>query len=268
MPKDYSEYQLCEEFKKQYSAKGYTIYPEVDTYDMLLTSPETYIRLDTYLNLEGWQPNDQIGIQAKLNANMSVICQCIYSGPKWRAVLVPWATSEFNTICRYLGIGIFEREQKKRIYENFRFAKQKELVPFPDGIRLTQSYFKPFNDKKLKLPPIVPDLPAGLPSPSPLSTWRVGALKLCTLLNKQGYLTKIDFEKHQINFARWLALWLDPTENKVEVIKNGKPIKVKTYIARKGVLLPSVGWEKIQKQIEESEALQKLADNLTNKPSA
>jgi hypothetical protein len=220
---------------------------------MLLTSTENYIKFDTYTDLKDWQPNDQIGIQAKLNANLSVICQCLYSGPKWRAILVPWATSEFLTVCKYLGIGVFEREQKKRVYKGFSFTKQKELVPFPDGIRLTQSYFKPFGDKKLSLPPIVPDLPAGLPSPSPLSTWRVGALKLCTLLEKQGYLTKIDFEKCQINFARWLALWLDPTENKVEVIKNNKTIKVKTYVARKGVLLPNVGWGKIQKQIEESE---------------
>jgi hypothetical protein len=199
----------------------------------------------------GYKPGDQIGIQAKLKANIEVISQCLpwewAKGPRWRAILVPEATATFCGVCQYLGFAVFERNLAKRGWNR----KKLTHLPHPDGIQITQRIFKPFEGDHLTLPPVETDRPAGVPCPSALTPWRVKAIKLCNLLKKQGFLTSVDFKKAGVNFQRWPGMWLQQTAEKIEIEYNGKKSNVFKYVAKTGAVMPDMGWEDVAKKLEE-----------------
>jgi len=63
--------------------------------------------------------------------------------------------------------------------------------------------------KKLWTPPVKPTGTGGEPSPSSLTPWRVGALKICWILRNRGWVSKQDFDGVSINKSRWVdAGWI------------------------------------------------------------
>jgi len=264
-----SEADLCAEFAHWAGGHGFTVYPEVQGWDLLLVvqnAAEVSLCSPIVRGLE-IRSGDQIGVQAKLSGNMRVLTQAlgsstpdVFATPTFRVVLVDKGASDFLVIARELGLVVCYRQEgrmwrgKQRWYQRSR-AGEFSVRHAPQE----RSVLKP-----LPLPPVVPDLPAGVPSPRQLTPWRVKALALCRVLRSKGYLTPADFKVLGIDRRVWIRKWVQPATTcgscrdtgTVGINRDipciacgGTP---KRYYPLDGVKLPDVGWESIQQQIEES----------------
>lgn len=153
----------------------------------------------------------QIGIEAKLALNAHVVSQALPesrwsadTGPDVRAVLVPeGGGGHFQTICDFIGISII------RLYSHNRFNTlgYSFQPPLPE---IGQDWGEHWwwdqcPIKRHELPEYVPDVPAGAPSPLRLTYWKIKAIKVSILLDKQGHLTRQDFKDLQFDARRWTA---------------------------------------------------------------
>lgn len=206
-----SEVELCEEFIQVATREGYQIYPEVSNWDVIVVN----------------DAGDQLGVQAKLHANVKVLAQAIGPGPTYRAVLVPRATRDFRKLTYKLGLGLYT-------YNHITLANpRRPLIKFEPLTRWT--------DKKMWLPPVPSACSAGMPSPRPLTTWRVQAIRLCHLLEERGYVTGLDFKRLGLKAAGWL--------NRGELIRAGRMGRYAKYVAGKKPL-PIVGFECESEQLK------------------
>lgn len=148
----------------------------------------------------------QVGIQAKLKFNMSVLSQAVDDGlawnevgPDYRAILVPEGYGSVN-LCDALGLTLirprkhwdgkleFEPGFEARSYQRWHYANPR---------------------KRHELPAYIPDVPAGVPSPSVLTKWKVGALEICAVMELRGYVTRHDFRIAGVDHRRWIETWLE-----------------------------------------------------------
>lgn len=201
-PSTLSERDLCAAFTRAAREDGWTVYPELEPWDLVLTRPgETTL---------------QVGVQAKTRANVDVLEQAIRryteGEPDRRAVLVPRAPIAFAIVARELGVGVYtlghcQSVYKRRLIHRGRYSKHGEPVPRNEIVA-------PYRDwgttRRVWLPPIVPDVPAGVPSPIRLTKWRIGALRACRIMRRKGYVTREDFIRCGISkTAFWDVLLVD-----------------------------------------------------------
>jgi hypothetical protein len=168
----------------------------------------------------------QIGIEAKLLLNTHVISQALeeYSawsadraGPDCRAVLVP-ADSQggFGRICEYIGLTIIYVRSEAQVKEVTGYWGSRPKIFEPGlpgdnhGIN-EKEWFEWAPARRHDLPDYVPDVAAGMPSPTQLTAWKISAMKIAIILEKRGFLTRTDFKHINIDHRRWLpsgAGWL------------------------------------------------------------
>ena len=213
------------------------VYPEVGRWDLVLTKGA-----------------DQVGVQAKLVANIKVLAQAVAAsgrqGPDFRAVLVPRASSDFMTVCRKLGVGVFTAQYERR----------SRWVELATGFYLAVKAAPCAPAQRLWLPPVVAALPAGGPAPKQLTVWRVKALQVCRLLRARGWVTSRDFKNAKISPQTWVtSRWLVATKARVRVDPKGHEVATGGTLLTKYVAgpsgLPDFGWEEVSSQLAAQEEL-------------
>jgi len=194
-----TEADFCARIRTWAEAAGFTVYPEVCDWDLVLVvgggTPTTMRMLDL-------RHGDQIGIQAKLRANCDVLQQALPTGygPEWRFVAAPKTGSGFRAVAERLGIGVIES------YE--RDAEHLSISPF--RLRVWPNRI---DSKRLKLPSIASRaIVAGVPCPRQLSTWRENALRFIAWARQQPdqIVRSRDLRRFGLAPARWHHTWLTP----------------------------------------------------------
>lgn len=198
-----TEVALCAQFLELVDKRVWTAYAETGGWDILLSR-----------NVDGFQ----IGIQAKLVFNLDVINQAIEqhsgwtavaSGPDCRAVLVPGSTSKLGHICDYVGLAVIVMQSATE-YSKPRFYPR--LPEKPDQWCGSEDWHEWCPTKRHKLPEYVPDVAAGASAPLQLTDWKIKAIKLAVLLEKNGHVTRSDFKYLSLDHRRWVAQdWLVPS---------------------------------------------------------
>ncbi len=226
---------LCDAFAAAARGDGWTVYPEVGAWDLVLV-----------------QDGIQVGVQAKLRGNVTVLRQAMRgrshrTGPRFRAVLVPKATRDFRELAAILGLGVYQEI-------NIRDVRRR-VGYYVDKRRPIETPSRPWeHSEALWLPPVATDRPAGVPCPSGLTRWRVAAIKLCLVLEARGYVTRDDFRKWGIDKTRWVVYgWIKA---------NGKIGRLTRYIA--GTELPIETWRDVAAELlETDEELHEAVDVAT-----
>jgi hypothetical protein len=207
-PKPFAkEADLCAAFIEALP-DSWTAYPETAGWDILLVRKK-----------DGFQ----IGIQAKLRLNTDVINQAIDEygywsaadpGPDCRALLVP-ESKGFARICQYLALVVITPSQPisygpKATRSRWRFDPSLPEV----GHYLAGDWPEWAPATRCKLPAYVPDVIAGASAPTQLTDWKIKALKLAVLLEKNGAVQRTDFKHLQLDHRRWVeGRWLSITPN-------------------------------------------------------
>jgi hypothetical protein len=156
---------------------GFKIYPECGGWDLVLVRGQI-----------------QIGIQAKLRFNAHVLAQALCDsdhGPHYRAIACPISRSS-----RSDAVTIADR-CRLLVLDMSRDPKHWLLVP--PWLRFRPAWrpavrWRPFRwpGKRLWLPPEVPDLPAGVPSPEVVGPWQLLVCEAEALARHRGWLAKAD----------------------------------------------------------------------------
>lgn len=200
-----SENELCEAFAEAMKEKGWRAYPETSGFDLLLVATKDVKRRDIL-------PGDQIGIEAKMRANVEVLYQAVpkpyvNQGPNFHAVLVPAASRAFEYIARSLEVVVF-----KSMWESWNRSWKKGAFNFPPLLNSYRLYYEEpcwYPDADIWVPP-------GVSSPITISKWKIKAMELCLAAEaKNGEVTSQDFRAHGVAMARWVQCgWIKPTGNK------------------------------------------------------
>ncbi|TPM19794.1 hypothetical protein [Mesorhizobium sp. B2-3-6] len=204
-----TEAELCTAFVAALPA-GWTAYAETEGYDILLVR----------------QDGLQIGVEAKLRLNPEVVVQASKAwgyvanapGPDFRAVLVPagHAQKHMSEICAMLGITVItathpDDNTEKRY--GWRSPPFRPDLPSLDARLYWSGREHDWYDRcpaaRCKLPEYVPDVGAGHSAPVALTNWKIQAIKLLIILERQGYVTKADFKHVKIDPSRWTRDWLE-----------------------------------------------------------
>lgn len=179
---------------------GWIAYPETAGYDIVLVRER-----------DGFQ----IAVEAKLHLNDAVIQQIIEcgrspcaAGPDCRAVLVPYGSGTWlhREFCQRVGVQVIT----VRNDADDSASRYPQIQPEPpradvdDWDRWSDSWPQMLPVVRLDLPSIVPDCIAGAPSPSPLTPWKLKALKIAVLLERRGWVCRQDFKHIGIDHRRWI----------------------------------------------------------------
>ncbi len=226
---------LCDAFAEAARGDGWIVYPEVGTWDLVL------VRSDH----EG---TIQVGVQAKLRGNVSVLRQALIgrsmrTGPRFRAVLVPKASNDFDYVAHVLGLGVYTGNHIREVEVSKRAFGRTYTRTYPRQSIMAPS--RPWaHTSPLWLPPVVPRRSGGVAAPSKLSRWRVQAIKLCLVLEARGYVTRDDFRKWGIDKARWVAYGWIKAEGKIG--------RLTRYVI--GIDAPIEGWRDVAAELLETDA--------------
>lgn len=202
-----TEAALCAAFIEWAKGCGYTCYPETEGWDILLVDSSGF----------------QIGVEAKLRLNITVILQALpqYSpdiGPDHRAVLVP-ERGPLAAVLPYLGIECF--------YTTARYSARATRHYFTHDDSFGATYGRPMFDwnpvKRHKLPQYIPDVPAGVPAPVQLTPWKIGALRVLAHIELFGPLTRKQVNTYGIDSRAWCGhgAWLIPVDGSAST-RNGR----------------------------------------------
>jgi hypothetical protein len=186
-----SEADLVREFLERLNdryegGKRWTVYAETAGWDLLLVHNE-----------RGFQ----VGLEAKLVLNAKVIEQALKdqhsiwrtAGPDYRGILVPAIGRQHHLgrICEAIGLGVIT------------------LHDLPPG-HWTSLGLPHDGDwpnwcpaERCALPDYIPDVEAGHSSPIQLTPWKIKAIRLMILLDRQGFVTRADMAALQISPSRW-----------------------------------------------------------------
>lgn len=223
-PTPESEVKLCEELIVRARAEGFRVFPEVSDWDLIIVD----------------DAGVQLGVQAKMRPSLEVLAQAVRrrrNGPLHRAVLVPKSSGAFRVVVRELGLYVFTI---RMIRSHGRYWSRIK-VPLIDFKNMKEWPGRPH-----WLPPVPSCCPAGSPAPQPLTQWRVKAIELCLLLEKQGFLSGEDFKAAGLNAAGWIQ--------RGELVRDGKIGRFGRYVAGPRPL-PIVGFE------EEAARMRELKDD-------
>lgn len=202
-----TEAELCSAFVVALP-KGWTAYNETEGYDILLVR----------------QDGLQIGVEAKLRLNPEVVVQAAKEwgfdgpGPDFRAALVPagHVQNHMSAICAMLGITVIiamhpDDDTEKRY--GFRSPPFRPDLPSLDSRMYWSGREFDWYDRcprvRCTLPEYVPDVTAGHSAPVALTNWKIQAIKLLIIMERQGFVTKADFKHVKIDPGRWTRDWLE-----------------------------------------------------------
>jgi hypothetical protein len=155
----------------------------------------------------------QIGIEAKLTLNAKVLEQALPgrwadpAGPDFRAVLVPsdGLQNHLRTIAHHLGIVAIT---VRRVGSDPSWSGHHQISPtLPDP---ETDYVHSLKDwpnwcpiTRCAVPDYVPDVTGGHSSPVTLSPWKIKAIKLLILLERNGAVTRRDMNALGLSPSRW-----------------------------------------------------------------
>lgn len=230
-----TEADLCEVFIEDVKAVGgWTVYPETAGFDILCVYDKT---------------GHQLGIEAKLALNAKVVDQILPGvsgyqlsgpGPDFRAVLVPSVTDANAGIAemlRIVGVIIFKplwahrrgaRSGAYRRSDDYRHPTFIDVFqnngwphrPYDSDSGATGDYGDPawfdWNpERRCELPEIVPTVAAGVPAPTRLTQWKIGALRVLAELEIEGFITAAGVRAHGIDARRFCSAdgWLEQLGN-------------------------------------------------------
>lgn len=207
-----SERELCDMFRAAVRDWA-VVYPEQGDWDMLVVLAD----------------GTQVGIQAKLKASFDVVAQALRigggttregigsarwrsvtmprpsgPGPDIRAVLVPTASDAMLDVAHACNVLVIEQ------WDLAVRTRRSDHGPALYGSLEEQLGRAPRwpTSRRVWVPPFVPDLPAGVPSPRGVSPWKVNAAKLCAELRAGLTPTSAEVEARVGSFSRW-RLWLE-----------------------------------------------------------
>lgn len=205
------ETDLCAAFIKAVETGGgsmrhekWTAYAETAGFDILLVRESD---------------GAQIGVEAKLRLNVTVVCQSlpdwrwhnVSEGPDYRAVLVPGGCSDhgLGEICRALGVTVIRVLDEDQNRNDFQPHLPSEDIHFSG-----REWLEWCPAQRCKLPDYVPDVVAGASGPSKLTQWKIGAIKLAIIMEERP-VTREDFRHLGISPSRWTQspyAWLVKTD--------------------------------------------------------
>lgn len=230
-----SEAALCDALAAAVRAAGWRWYPETSGWDAIAVLPD----------------ETQVGVQAKLRANVDVLAQCIPDpaarthprlrpGVDVRAVLVPDAEPAFRRLATALRVVVLRgrvvRGDDSEWY-GYDGVRQAETVSGASYLaRVVADAPRHEYSQREWLPPFEPDLPAGVPSPRSVTPWRLAAARLCAEIRAGLTPTAKDLAERGMALSRWRT-WLDPIEG----------TRPRRYTLRKGTYLPDTEWPEVSK---------------------
>lgn len=221
------EEELCQGFKEIVEKVGGVVYAETAGFDMLVVGPDGL----------------QIGIEAKLRANVDVLVQALNgdvwpgrpkkAGPDYRAVLVPKCSEAFRVVAGQLHVWVFDLSGSNADIVNF------DLQFFSDFETYIHNHYVWQYNKACWVPPTTFNIPAGVPSPRSVTPWKIGAVRLCMRLRAQGFVTSRDFTECGIAFSPYWRRKLRGYGRVQRPSPNGrKTVLLMRYIQRNGSKLP------------------------------
>lgn len=209
-----TESELCAAFIDQFNAlPGWTCYPETAGFDILVVHDD----------------GRQIGVEAKLKLNAKVADQilpsdwsfrCDAPGPDHRMVIVGDITEASLGISRMLemlGVVVLKPYMRPR----HRISPRGDFERFPDFqlsdfMRQGSPWRVHMHDwnppERCAVPCVVPDVPAGVPSPLRLTPWKESAIRVQIQLRRQGFITAKQIVTHGISPTLWTTSWLQKGE--------------------------------------------------------
>lgn len=220
-----TEAALCAAFIEDVNrVGGWTVYPETAGFDILCVYDRT---------------GHQLGVEAKLALNARVAEQILpgvagYSvggaGPDFRAVLVPTITDANEGIATLLGIvGVMVFKPCWTYERGGRYGSSAPGIgrthptfidlfahngwphrPYDPEAGATGDHGSPawfdWNPvRRCELPEIVPDVAAGVPAPTMLTQWKIGALRVLAELEVEGSITAAGVRAYGIDARRFCA---------------------------------------------------------------
>lgn len=217
-----SEAELCATFiaaatasrnsyGQRIAAPEWMAYPETAGFDILL------VRVT-----DGFQ----IGIEAKLHLNQTVIQQALEGlrydptspGPDCLAVLVPDGSGRepLSLIARFCGITVIRCRAKDDSLGGYSPIFQPPLPRIDDRSSfVAREWFENLPTRREQLPDYVPDVVAGAAAPTQLTHWKIGALKIAVLMERRGVVGRTDFKHVGIDYRRWTGQqWLVPDSSR------------------------------------------------------
>lgn len=209
-----SEADLVADFTAWAQKAGWIVYAETAGWDVLLVRPE-----------DGFQ----IGVEAKLSLNATVLCQVLSrehsytrgTGPDCVAALAPRpkTVTGMAMLARHLGIVVveaFTRATPKRVDGQYVYVDVVDFSPALPSRRAwdhsseldSRGWPERCPDKRHPLPDYVPDVTGGHASPVALTEWKIKAIKIAIILETRGWVTRADFRALNIDPSRWTQFWL------------------------------------------------------------
>lgn len=191
-----SEEELCSGFAEYARSAGWRVYPETSNWDLLLVAtPE--------VKTKNVRSGDQLGIQAKLNANIEVLRQAMPQpdarrGPNFHGVLVPRVTPDFREVAH--GLFITPIAGTRNVYTD----RPKTVQGFKHQLLFLNPLFRLEYSEPLWCPEVEVWTPAGVPSPASLTPWKFKAVRLCIEGRAKGFLTSSDFYAQRMGKTLWI----------------------------------------------------------------
>lgn len=162
----------------------------------------------------------QIGIEAKLSLNPDVLLQVVpdrydggFRGPDYRAVLVPRRCTGYRlgALASRLGVTVLTLRDSYWRPETFVYPADFDGWEIEPGFPREGEHEYLHGDRwsnwlpaeRCRLPEYVPDVVGGKPSPLALTPWKIKAIKLMILLDKQGVVTRANMKALQISATRF-----------------------------------------------------------------
>lgn len=205
-----SESAMCLAFVERAREAGWDVYPETGKCDLLLIASDKVTTTNAKLG-------DQLAIEAKLHCNVEVLHQAMpkewgFAGPNFHAILVPFATGEFLSVARRLGILVFEAS--KKVHRAYRVYERVPMVS--DLLRYLPESYRVYYDEPVWKPDAALWTTPGVKSPTKISPWKVAAIRMCLYALEKEFVTLADFRERKINIDRWRgAGWIVSTGEKI-----------------------------------------------------
>jgi hypothetical protein len=196
-----TEAEMVADFTEWVKSQGWVAYAETAGWDILLVRPA-----------DGFQ----IGVEAKLALNLTVVSQCLDRsdgfgkvGPDCRAVLVPEAklNRDLERIAHALSIAVIKGRERSKSFPILQFMPR---LPELENNIWRDAWPERCPEVRHPLPEYVPDVTGGRPSPVQLTEWKIKAIKAAILLEARGSISRADLQALGLSPARWVNDWLKP----------------------------------------------------------
>lgn len=211
-----SEADLCQALIESAKPHGWVAYAEQGGWDIL------FVRRGI-----------QVGVQAKLVGNLKMLFQALPERPRWvgttgphyRAVVVSrWSgrtelsrhahRNEIGELAQRLRLLVLEPPDPNPIGAYNDWLQQRwpflNLEPSRYQTKIIRRFDWPWYrwhpSKLVWVPPFVPDLPAGVPSPRSVSAFQIACIQLERICNERGWICRDDVRAVRDELGCWFNL--------------------------------------------------------------